>query len=215
MLFPDYPRLALYTPEFYERVRDQNPFERHLSLYRAHPHLHPSARMQYVDTQTYLADDILVKVDKTSMLNSIETRAPLLDHMLAEYVTALPASMRMRKGKQKHLLKRIAAEMLPSEVLNRPKQGFSIPLSHWFRHDTNSYAHDVLGSQRARQRGIFQPDFLQTLLQTDGSVQLANHSQALWTLLCLELWFQTYMDQPPQEGCETEIIRSTQSVLKR
>ncbi len=218
MLFPDYPRIALYTPEFYEQVRDQNPFERHLSIYRSAQHLHPTARMQYVDIQTYLTDDILVKVDKASMFNSIETRAPLLDHLLAEYVTALPASVRMRHGRQKHLLKTIAAEMLPLEVLNRRKQGFSIPISHWFRNDAHSYAHDILGSQKARQRGIFQPEFMQMLLQTDGSTRLANHSQALWTLLCLELWFQIYIDQPSQEVCQQETdpsIQAVQSTLYR
>lgn len=198
MLFPDYARIELYTPEFYEQVRDHRPFERHLELYRAVHHLDATAAMQYVDAHTYLTDDILVKVDKTSMLNSLETRAPLLDHVLAEYVTSLRPDVRMHHGIQKHLLKKIAAEMLPAEVLNRRKQGFAIPLTQWFRNDTNSYAHDILSSERARQRGIFQPQFLQRLLQTDGTTRLANHSQALWTLLCLELWFQTYMDEPIQ-----------------
>lgn len=198
MLFPDYARIELYTPEFYEQVCDHRPFERHLKLYRAVSHLDATAAMQYVDAHTYLTDDIMVKVDKTSMLNSLETRAPLLDHVLAEYVTSLRPNVRMHHGTQKHLLKKIAAEMLPVEVLNRPKQGFSIPLTQWFRNDMNSYAHDVLSSTRARERGIFQPQFLQRLLQTDGTTRLANHSQALWTLLCLELWFQTYMDEPTQ-----------------
>lgn len=199
MLLPDYPRAALYTPDFFARVCDHQPFERHLAYYRAVRHLDATAGMQYVDTHTYLTDDILVKVDKASMLNSIETRAPLLDSALAEYVTALRPSLRLPNGTQKHLLKRIAAEMLPDGVLNRRKQGFAIPLTEWFRSDVNSYAHDILGSERARGRGIFQPQFLQKLLQTDGSTRLANHSQALWTLLCLELWFQTYMDEPSLE----------------
>lgn len=198
MLFPDYARIELYTPEFYEQVCDHRPLERHLELYRSVRHLDATAAMQYIDAHTYLTDDIMVKVDKTSMLNSLETRAPLLDQVLAEYVTALRPTIRMRNGTQKHLLKKIAAEMIPAEVLNRPKQGFAIPLKQWFRNDTNSYAHDILSSERARQRGIFQPQFLQRLLQTDGTTRLANHSEALWTLLCLELWFETYMDEPVQ-----------------
>lgn len=196
MLFPDYGRIELYTPDFYEQVCDHHPFERHLELYRSVRHLDVTAAMQSVDVRAYLADDILVKVDKASMFNSLETRAPLLDHVLGEYVTSLQPSLRMRHGTQKYLLKKIAAEMIPAEVLNRPKQGFSIPLTQWFRNDVSSYAHDILSSQRSRQRGIFQPQFLQRLLQTDGTTRLRNHSQALWTLLCLELWFQTYMDEP-------------------
>jgi asparagine synthase (glutamine-hydrolysing) len=204
MLLPDYPREALYTPGFFEQVRDHAPFERHLALYRAACHLDTTAALQRIDTATYLTDDILVKVDKASMFNSIETRAPLLDHVLGEYVSSLRPSVRMRNGTQKYLLKRIAAEMLPAAVLNRPKQGFSIPLTQWFRNDMTSYAHDILSSQQAQQRGLFQPAFLQKLLQTDGSARLANHSQALWTLLCLELWFQVYMDKPPLLKNETQ-----------
>ncbi len=199
MLLPDYPRPTLYTPDFYQQVREHNPFERHLSDYRRLRHLNVTAAMQSVDTHHYLTDDILVKVDKASMFNSLETRTPLLDQHLAEYVTSLRPTVRLHEGVQKHLLKKIAAEMLPEGVLNRRKQGFSIPLTQWFRNDVNSYAHDVLGSARARQRGLFQEPFLQKLLQTDGSSQLVNHSQALWTLLCLELWFQAYIDEPTQQ----------------
>lgn len=203
MLLPDYPRPALYTPDFFQQVQEHNPFERHLSDYRRLRHLDVTAAMQAVDTYHYLTDDILVKVDKASMFNSLETRAPLLDQHLAEYVTALSPNVRLCQGVQKHLLKKIAAEMLPDGILNRRKQGFAIPLTQWFRSDVNNYAHDVLGSTRARQRGLFQEPFLQKLLQTDGGSQLENHSQVLWTLLCLELWFQAYMDEPAQQQTPT------------
>lgn len=208
MLFPDYPRKQLYTPEFYERVCEHDPFSLQYSAYRSVRRLDITAAMQYVDTHMYLTDDILVKVDKASMLNSIETRAPLLDQYLAEYVTSLRPSVRMHQGMQKYLLKKIAAELLPPGILNRRKQGFSIPLTQWFRNDVSSYAHDILGSTRARQRGLFQPQFLEKLLQTDGSSRLQNHSQALWTLLCLELWFQTYMDDAAQQPDEPSSLLS-------
>jgi asparagine synthase (glutamine-hydrolysing) len=210
MLLPDYPRPSLYTADFFECVHEHNPFARQLSAYQRTNNLDVTASMQYVDAHMYLTDDILVKVDKASMLNSIETRAPLLDQELAEYVTSLPASLRMHQGRQKYLLKKIAAELLPAEILTRPKQGFSIPLSQWFRHDMTSYAHDVLSSTRARQRGIFQQSFIEKLLQTESSSRLANHSQALWTLLCLELWFQTYMDEPVVPNEAAAPIVSTQ-----
>ncbi len=197
MLFPDYRRSAIYSSAYYEQVRHYNPFERHLAEYRQARHLDATARMQLVDIRTYLTDDILVKVDRASMFNSLETRAPLLDHLLAEYVCSLQPSLRVRYNQTKYLLRRIAQDLLPPEVITRPKQGFTIPLAKWFSHDASGYAHDILGSQQARERGIFHPQLMKKLLQTDGSTRLANHSQALWTLLCLELWFQTYMDSPP------------------
>ncbi len=208
MLFPDYPRSALYSPEYFDHVRDSDPFERQLSLYRQVRQLDSTARMQYVDAHMYLTDDILVKVDKASMFNSLETRTPLLDQHLAEYVTSLQPTVRLRNGTLKYLLKKIATELVPPVILQRPKQGFAIPLSLWFRNDVTSYAHDILNSRQARERGIFQPAFIHTLLQTDSSKRLTNHSQALWTLLCLELWFQTYMDEPANQRMLSTSTRS-------
>src|SRR5205814_4743080 len=140
MLFPDYPRPALYSQEFFDHVRDHDPFERQLSLYRQVRQLDSTARMQYVDAHMYLTDDILVKVDKASMFNSLETRSPLLDQHLAEYVSSLPSTITTRNGALKSLLKKVAADILPAEILQRPKQGFGVPIKQWFRADLRDYA---------------------------------------------------------------------------
>jgi asparagine synthase (glutamine-hydrolysing) len=200
MLFPDYARSAYYSPEAFERVRQHDSFERRLSDYRRFQHLDPTARMQCVDVRHYLADDILVKVDKASMFNSLETRAPLLDQHLAEYVASLHPSVRLHNGQAKYLLKRIAGTLLPDEILHRPKRGFAIPLSRWFHEDLNDYARSVLDSPQARQRGIFNPGFIQKLLAPDAPRHFVNHGSSIWCLLCLELWFQTYLDQPAQQS---------------
>jgi asparagine synthase (glutamine-hydrolysing) len=94
------------------------------------------------------------------------------------------------------LLKQVAKDLLPPEILSRPKQGFGVPINHWFRKDLTAYAFELLDSPRARQRGIFNPNFVRKLLQDHARTSLVNHSSAIWTLLCLELWFQTYMDTP-------------------
>jgi len=158
------------------------------------------AQMQNVDVHTYLADDILVKVDKASMLNSLETRAPLLDQYLVEYVSSLPSAIRTHNNTLKYLLKKVATDMLPAEILTRSKQGFGVPIKHWFRSDLTDYAHDLLDSPRARQRGIFNLHFIRDLLQAHASRRLVNHSDAIWALLCLELWFQIYMDELPLQN---------------
>ncbi|HEX4207418.1 MAG TPA: asparagine synthase (glutamine-hydrolyzing) [Ktedonobacteraceae bacterium] len=196
MLFPDYARATFYTPAFFARVQQHDPYQRHLSEYQRVEHLDATARMQCVDSRTYLTDDILVKVDKASMLNSLETRAPLLDQHLAEYVASLSPSVRLHHGNMKYLLKRVAADLLPAEILARPKRGFAIPLSRWFSGELNDYARAMLGSTKAQQRGIFDPQFIKKLLDKRAQSQFVNHGSAIWTLLCLELWFQVYMDQP-------------------
>jgi asparagine synthase (glutamine-hydrolysing) len=196
MLFTAESRSSMYSPGYFPQVRDYNPYERLTGEFRAVSDLDVTAQLQYVDVRAYLTNDILVKVDKASMFNSLETRAPLLDQYLAEYVASLPSAIRTRNGVLKYLLKRVAADLLPAEILTRRKQGFGVPIKHWFRGDLNGYAYELLLSSRAQQRGIFDPEFIRKILQAHASTTLLNHSSAIWTLLCLELWFQIYMDEP-------------------
>ena len=208
-LFPIGWRSSIYTQEYLAHMHDHNPYERQLSEFAVASHLDIAAQMQFVDVRTYLPDDILVKVDKASMFNSLETRTPLLDQYLVEYVSSLPSALRLRNGVLKYLLKKIAADMLPAEVLMRGKQGFGVPIKHWFRSDLADYAHDLLDSPRARQRGIFNPRFVRNLLKEHRSTNLVNHSAAIWALLCLELWFRTYMDEPStvvEQYMQTQIM---------
>lgn len=188
-------RPLLYSDEYFVHVRGQNPFEGYINEYNAVSHLDVITRMQHVDARTYLVDDILVKVDKASMFNSLEVRTPLLDQYLAEYVASLSPNIRTRNGTLKYLLKKVAVDMLPAEILTRRKQGFSAPLKHWFRGELMDFARELLDSPKAQQRGMFQPGFIRNLLQLHAHTQHANYSPAIWSLLCLELWFQTYIDE--------------------
>jgi len=187
----------MYSHDYFAQVSDHDPFECQLSVYRRVPHLDTTASMQYVDAHVYLTDDILVKVDKASMLNSLETRAPLLDQYLVEYVASLPTSMRLHNGTLKYLLKKIALDMVPPETVNRPKHGFRVPIKQWFRGDLTAYARELLDSPRAQQRGFFNPAYIRNLLNAHASTKLVNFSEAIWALVCLELWFQVYIDEPP------------------
>ncbi len=209
MIFAADSRSSMYSPEYLAQVRDHNPYERLISEFRAVSDLDVTAQLQYVDVRAYLTNDILVKVDKASMFNSLETRAPMLDQYLVEYVASLPSTIRTRNGVLKYLLKKVAADLLPAEILTRRKQGFGVPIKHWFRGDLNSYAHDVLLSTRAQQRGIFDPEFIRNLLKAHASTKWVNHSSAIWTLLCLELWFEIYMDEPSmdvEQNMQAQII---------
>jgi asparagine synthase (glutamine-hydrolysing) len=195
-LFPPGSRPSMYQQEYFEHVRGHNPHERLLSVFNRRADLDITARQQYADVQVYLPDDILVKVDKASMFNALETRAPLLDQHLVEYVASLPSSLRVRNGKLKYLLKQATRDLLPEKIIARPKQGFGVPIKHWFRGNLIHFAHEVLGAPRVQQRGIFNPTFIRNLLTTHTDTKLADHSSEIWTLLCLELWFQIYIDAP-------------------
>lgn len=194
--FRNNSRSLMYSQDYYTHVRDHDPLERQLSEYRAASRLDITTQMQRVDVRYWLADDILVKVDKASMVNSLETRAPMLDQYLAEYVSSLPSALRIRNGALKYLLKKVARDLLPTEILARPKQGFGVPIEHWFRGDLTGYAYDWLTSSAASQRGIFQPEFIRHLLKVHRRIRAVNYSEAIWTLLCLEHWFRIYMDSP-------------------
>jgi asparagine synthase (glutamine-hydrolysing) len=196
MIFPVGTRDWMYQPDYFTHLQNHDPYLRQTSQFRKVVHLDVVTQMQHVDAHNYLVDDILVKVDKASMLNSLETRAPLLDQYLVEYVASLKPSLRLHDSTLKYLLKKAAADLVPAEVITRKKQGFAIPMDRWFRNDLADFAQEVLESKRMRERGIFNPQFVHHLLQAHKSTTMINHSSAIWSMLWLELWFQTYMDAP-------------------
>lgn len=203
-------RSALYSRDQRELLNNHNPYERLMSQFQPHSQLDIITQLQYADVQLYLSDDILVKVDKASMFNSLETRSPLLDQQLAEYVSTLPSTITTRNGVLKSLLKKATADILPAEILARPKQGFGVPIKHWFRGELTTYTREVLDSPKAQQRGIFEAQGVRHLLQSHASTKLVNHSDAIWALLCLELWFQTYIDPVPEPVAERLEVQSLQ-----
>ena len=152
------------------------------------------AALQYVDIQTYLPDDILTKVDRTSMLVSLEVRVPLLDHVLMEFVAAMPTSLKLRDGLGKLILKQAMAGDLPEETLQRRKMGFGVPLGAWFRHELADYTRAVLLGRRARERGLVDLDTVARLLERHRT-GAADHSSCIWSLLCLEEWACRWLDR--------------------
>jgi asparagine synthase (glutamine-hydrolysing) len=205
------PRTQMYQAEFLAQLCDHNPYERQVNQFQAVSHLDTVTQYQHLDAHNYLTDDILVKVDKASMFNSLETRTPLLDQHLVEYVAALQPARRMHKGTLKYLLKKIAADLLPPEILTRKKQGFAIPMSYWFRNAWAGYASETLESSQAQQRGIFNPEYVHNLLKAHKDTNLVDHSSTIWSLLCLELWFQTYVDVPLSQGDQRSQVHSLTS----
>ncbi|MBA2377985.1 MAG: asparagine synthase (glutamine-hydrolyzing) [Blastocatellia bacterium] len=145
------------------------------------------------DQMTYLPNDLLVKVDITSMANSLEARSPFLDHHLIEFAASLPESLKMRRMKPKSLLKKVASRLVPPEVIYRRKMGFGVPVGKWFRSEMKAFVRDTLLSEKALKRGIIRPDRMKQYVDEHTSAE-KDHAFQLWTLLMLELWFQQFID---------------------
>jgi asparagine synthase (glutamine-hydrolysing) len=151
------------------------------------------ATLQYLDVRTYLPDDILAKVDRTSMLVSLESRVPLLDHVLMEYVATMPTRLKLAGDTGKAIFKRAMADALPASVLERRKMGFGVPLGQWFRRELRDYARETLLGSRARQRGLFAPAGIEGLLAEHDSGR-HDRSASLWALVMFEEWARRWLD---------------------
>lgn len=154
------------------------------------------SQMQYVDEMLYLPDDILVKVDRASMAVALETRAPLLDYRLGEFLATVPAGLRYRNRTKKYLLKKAVQGILPDAILSRGKMGFGVPLKHWFRKDAAEFTRDILTSRVARERGYLKPEELLRTLNRHAQGR-RDFSAKLWALLFFELWCRAWLDDAP------------------
>src|SRR5690606_9262463 len=117
-----------------------------------------------VDVDTYLPDDLLVKVDVATMTFGLEGRSPFLDHHVMECAARLPESLKLRGTQKKYLLKQIARRLLPASIIDRPKMGFGVPLEHWFRNELRDLTRDVLLGSSLRERGYFHQSFIERLI---------------------------------------------------
>ncbi len=151
-------------------------------------------QLLYVDIYSYLPEDILVKLDRTSMLNSLEARVPFLDHRLLEFVAGIPFGLKLKNGSGKYILKKALQELLPDKIFQRGKQGFSVPLGEWFGGTLYTFARDILMDHKFAARGLFNQAEVEQLLQQHRS-GIADMSRAIYILIVFELWCQAYLDQ--------------------
>ncbi len=145
------------------------------------------------DQMTYLPNDLLVKVDIATMANSLEARSPFLDHKMIEFAASLPENLKMSRLRTKSLLKKVAARLVPPEVVYRRKMGFGVPVGKWFRGEMKNFVRDVLLSETSLKRGIIKPAMIERYVaeHTRGE---QDHAFQIWSLLMLELWFQRFID---------------------
>ncbi|MGW0884073.1 asparagine synthase (glutamine-hydrolyzing) [Streptomyces sp. NPDC002671] len=187
----------LYTEQLREATSGSDSYDLLEQAFRASHAVSRINQLMDVDVNSYLPGDLLVKVDITTMANSLEARSPFLDHHVMEWAARLPAELKVRGGTTKYLLKKALEDWLPHEVLYRPKQGFGVPLAHWLRTDLKDVAWDVLTDRTAVDRGFFRPDAVRTMLVEHEAG--ANHARRIWALMQFELWHRRFVDQPRSE----------------
>ena len=178
-------RRALHGPDPETRLA------RHFERYR---HLPWPSQMMRFDAHTYLPEDILTKVDRMSMAHSIESRVPLLDNEVVQFAFNLPAAFKIKADRRKHILKEVAATLVPRDILDRPKQGFGVPLGIWFRGRLKELFADTLLAPRTLERGYFEPRFVRRILAEHLS-GVRDHTLRLWQLVVFERWHRTYLDR--------------------
>ena len=149
-------------------------------------------QMLYIDTKTWLPDDLLLKADKITMANSLELRVPLLDHQVLEFASSLRPDFKVQGKQTKRVLKAAFSRELPADVINRKKAGFPVPYAGWLRNGLRDRVHDMLLSTRAESRGFFEPRQVRRLLQ--ANTENSKHSSEVFSLLALELWHRAFAD---------------------
>ncbi len=188
-------KAALYSSELQERLADHRAESWFFGMWDqlVAAGLDPLDRMLALDVESYLPNDLLVKMDIATMANSLEARSPFLDHEVLEFCARLPAGYKLRGMQLKYLLKKASKRLLPPETLARRKMGFGVPVGNWMRGELRSWTEDLLLSPRALKRGYFQPEALRQFV--DGHLEgREDRSFQLWALLWLELWHQEFMD---------------------
>ncbi len=186
----------LCTPAFMESASGMESTELILQGYRGSDAQDFLDATLDVDVAHYLPDCLLVKVDIATMAHGLEGRSPFLDHEFMEFAASLPVDLKLRGTTKKYILKKALKNLLPPEIVDRPKMGFGVPLEEWFRNDLKEMASDILLGRRLREREYFRPAAVERLFDEHVRGVATWHDQ-LWNLLMLELWHQMFIDRQP------------------
>lgn len=191
--FIDREKKELLSNDCKSALRDHNTYEDIFGYINRSRLTKDLERILYLSMKLYLQDDILTKVDRASMANSLEVRCPLLDQELVEFACNLPMHYKLNGLKTKYLLKKAADGILPEGIVNRPKKGFGIPLSRWLTGELKDFTLDYLSERRITKQGFFHYPYIKTLI--DDHFQKRNDNRKLlWTLLVFQIWHERFIE---------------------
>jgi asparagine synthase (glutamine-hydrolysing) len=183
----------IFSKDIAERVSSTDPAPTFLQYMNSLNGQDKLTRRMYLDLKTYLPGDIMTKVDRMSMAVSLETRAPILDHLLVEFAATIPSGLKVNGAATKYIWKKAAERLLPKEIIYREKQGFAIPISFWIKKEWSEIADELVLGDRALSRRNFNVKFLRNLVR-EHRVGRRDNSYLIWTLMILELWYREYID---------------------
>jgi asparagine synthase (glutamine-hydrolysing) len=182
----------LYSADFANSIDREYSAEPVRKLFSAVKDQGVLDQMLYIDTKTWLPDDLLIKADKMTMANSLELRVPLLDHKLLEFAASLPANYKLNGFSLKYIWKRALAKRVPGSILNRKKAGFPVPYEMWLRNNLKDQVRAILTDRKAIERGYFQKATVEKLL--DANNDRGTYSKEVFSLVTLELWHRMFLD---------------------
>jgi len=190
-VFPKAMQKKLFARETRERFESENPFVLQNDLLANSDAEDVLDKLLYADTKTYL-HELLMKQDQMSMAASVESRVPFLDHKLAEFTARMPRELKLRGGTTKWILREAMKGILPTEILERPKMGFPVPIGRWFRGEFKHIVDEYILGERAMSRGIFNGSFVRDLAAKHNAGE--NHDERLWSLVNFEIWQRQFID---------------------
>ena len=183
----------IYTEDFREKVEKFDSWDFVLKKFEESEAEDLLEQLLYVDINSYLPEDLLVKIDIATMANSLEARVPFLDHKFMELVAGIPPCLKLKGTVTKYILKETFQEFLPEAIFKRKKMGFGVPVSRWFRNELKDYVYEILLDPRTLNRGYFRREGIERLLN-DHIAARYDHSSQIWALLFLEIWFRVFID---------------------
>jgi len=184
---PIWVRQSILSPDLKSELQDYDPLEQFREHYRRADTADLLSRIQYLDVKTYLSDDICVKVDRASMAVSLEVRSPLLDHRLMELAARIPSRLKLRNGSGKYIFKKAIRASLPEGIVDRPKQGFGVPIAEWFRGELREQADQLLMADD----GLLAPDVVRQLWRRHQD-KVQDHSAVMWAIFMFRQWQHTF-----------------------
>lgn len=191
--FTESEKTSLFSSDFIAQLFKSEGGETELAMNRVEPCSDLLERILLTDMETYLPDDELRKADRLSMWHSLEVRVPFLDHKLVEFVATIPSGLKLKGWEKKHILVQCLRGIVPDSILNRRKQGFSIPLAAWLRGPLRELLRAYLSKQTLYDVGIFNVMAVEAMMN-DHDRNTRNYETQLWAVLAFVVWHRRYMN---------------------
>jgi asparagine synthase (glutamine-hydrolysing) len=176
---------SFFHPEIYHTIMENQALEIKLAHYNTSTTTDYASRMMEIDISTYMVDDILTKVDRVSMANSLEVRVPIIDHVFFNVAAKIPSFMKINGSTGKYIFREAMRAYIPNQVYKKSKSGFTIPIAQWFKKDLSDYFVDILARQE--DTGIINPDYINNILQHEN---LGSFSTRVWPLVVFIIWLE-------------------------